>query len=150
MEPQPQAKASARLASDIMTRNPITLSEEDSVWTLHEEMRNLGLHYVPIVDGRKFTGLLSYQDLLKLTPSRLHRDSVTSAIELKDEREHFVADFMRRDVPTVSPDTTVQAAAKLMLSTRAGCLPVVQNDKTLVGIITAYDFIQLLVSTLAA
>lgn len=144
MEPTPQGPAAARVAGDIMTRNPITLSEEDNVWTLQEEMRNLDLHHVPIVDGDKLVGLLSLRDMLSLTPSRLHRDSVTSAIDLHDKRDHFVADVMRRDIDTVSPDTPIQEAVKLMLTTRVGCLPVILEDKTLVGILTTYDLIRLL------
>lgn len=144
MEPTSQGSAAARVASDVMTRNPITLSEEDSIWTLQEEMHNLDLHHIPIIDGGKLVGLLSFQDMLALTPSRLHRDSVTSAIDMQDKRDHFVADVMRRDVHTVSPDTPLRDVAQLMVKIRVGCLPVIQEDRTLVGIITAYDLIRLL------
>jgi len=45
-----------------------------------------------------------------------------------------------RDVVTVTSDTLVQQAARLLLKQRFGCLPVVDERNVLLGILTASDF----------
>ena len=50
---------------------------------------------------------------------------------------------MQRDVDTVTPDTTLAEAARRMRDHKRGCLPVVEEDNKLVGIITETDFLDL-------
>jgi CBS domain-containing protein len=52
---------------------------------------------------------------------------------------------MVRDVVSVRPEATLAAAGKLMLDKRLGCLPVVEADNTLRGILTSSDFLELVV-----
>jgi CBS domain-containing protein len=50
---------------------------------------------------------------------------------------------MVRDVVSVSPETPVAAAGKLLLDKRLGCLPVVNSANELVGIVTSSDFVSI-------
>ena len=50
----------------------------------------------------------------------------------------LVREAMTRDVHTVSPEQSIQEAARLMLQIDAGALPVGENDK-LVGMVTDRD-----------
>jgi CBS domain-containing protein len=52
---------------------------------------------------------------------------------------------MVHDVVTVSPDTPLVLAGKLLLEKRFGCLPVVDAQNVLRGIVTSSDFIRLVV-----
>ena len=52
-----------------------------------------------------------------------------------------VSEIMTRDVVTVSPDTPVAEAAKLLLEKSVNGLPVVDEDNALVGIICQSDLI---------
>ena len=49
-----------------------------------------------------------------------------------------VSDYMTRDVTVVTPNDTLQQAAKIMGQLDCGCLPVGENDR-LVGMITDRD-----------
>ncbi len=51
----------------------------------------------------------------------------------------FVSDIMAIDVVTISMDASVFDAAKIIMETTFNHLPVVSKDKTLVGIVTAWD-----------
>lgn len=53
----------------------------------------------------------------------------------------IASDVMTRDVATITPDTPVLEALRLMLERRISGLPVVDNDGRLVGIITEGDFL---------
>ena len=53
----------------------------------------------------------------------------------------LVKEIMTKDVITVSPDTSVEAAANLMVKHGIGGLPVVDKQQKLIGIITESDFL---------
>jgi CBS domain-containing protein len=55
-----------------------------------------------------------------------------------EEIQMKVSEIMTREVETVTPDTTLQEAAKLMARVDAGALPILENDR-LSGIITDRD-----------
>jgi CBS domain-containing protein len=50
-----------------------------------------------------------------------------------------VAEFMTRDVLVVAPDTSLKEAIQLMADNRVSSLPVVDDQKTLIGIISETD-----------
>jgi CBS domain-containing protein len=49
---------------------------------------------------------------------------------------------MTRDPTTARPSTSLVQAARVMLANKFGCLPVCEEDGTLVGIITEADFVR--------
>ena len=53
-----------------------------------------------------------------------------------------ITELMVVDPITVSPDTPLGEAARVMASEKIGCLPVVSGDKHLVGIVTVVDLLQ--------
>jgi CBS domain-containing protein len=48
----------------------------------------------------------------------------------------------------VFPDTPIVEAAEMLVASKFGCLPVVDSQGKLVGIVTEHDFLKLLVATL--
>jgi CBS domain-containing protein len=52
-----------------------------------------------------------------------------------------VGDVMTRDPVVVGEDTTLAGIARLMLERQIGCVPVIDDQRMLVGIITQADFI---------
>lgn len=93
MEPD-RPSTEPRIVADIMTRNPVTLQEEDSLSLLQGEMENFWLRHIPVVDGKKLVGLVTHRDLLKYTVSALHHDRLRANIDAREKQEHFVADIM--------------------------------------------------------
>ena len=73
-------------------------------------------------------------------------------MEHNEQRRIFdtvrVVDAMHRDVVTVPPELTVSRAAQILLDNKYGCLPVVDADGLLVGILTEADFLRLTVRLL--
>ena len=57
-------------------------------------------------------------------------------------RSGAIADIMRKDLTTVTPETPTIDALRTMRRLRVGCLPVVQDDR-LVGIVTEEDFMEI-------
>lgn len=55
--------------------------------------------------------------------------------------ETIVKDIMQRSVETASPESTVLAVAKRLVEAGLTGLPVIDDDGTLVGVVTEYDVI---------
>jgi len=53
-----------------------------------------------------------------------------------------VSEVMSRRLVTVGPDTTLGDAAALLLKHKIGCLPVVDDDRALIGLITETDLLK--------
>ena len=139
-----------RTVGDIMTPNPIVLNEEDNLAIVQEEMRNLGLRHIPVVDGNKLVGLVTHRDLLQHTLGTLHHSQLLTNLDAHDKREYFVADIMTRDVRTARLDTPIGEAAAELANGRFGCLPVVAEDGTLLGIVSENDLVKLIAAHASA
>jgi CBS domain-containing protein len=98
----------------------------DDVLTYLQER---GFSSVPVIkqtdDGEEYRGLVSREDLIE------HPDEDQLALLL-------------REVPTASPDATVEAVAELMVDAGARRVPVVDGE--LVGIITVTDVVHAIAS----
>lgn len=133
-------------ARDLMTRDVVSLDENDHLDHLDEAMRLLRFRHMPVMDGKKLVGLVSERDVLgvmgsTLLPNKARQDRFLS--------ERFrVADIMTRDVDTVPSDEPLVEVARLMMDKKLGCVPVVDVDGTLLGILTEADFVRLCESLL--
>ena len=136
--------------ADVMTRKLATVSEHDVVANIDEAMHRLRLRHMPVVDANGIlVGLISHPDLMHAASSFLSdREEDRNALI----SEISVGMIMQREVLTVQPDDPLVEAGKLMWDSKIGCLPVVDPEGHLVGIITEADFIaialQLLGSTI--
>ena len=65
------AQARRAAVRDIMSRDLVTLTEDDTLETVLERMLKSGFHRLPILRGRKAVGIVDRHDLLKLLHERL-------------------------------------------------------------------------------
>jgi CBS domain-containing membrane protein len=123
-----QHPESIRIA-DMMTRDPVTLSERTSAARALAHLNEVGVRHLPVVDNdRNLVGVISQRDLLACVRAG---DSKTP-----------LADIMQPDVVAVTPDTPAHEVAYLMLHHGFGCIPVIDRDGHLVGIATDADFVR--------
>lgn len=123
-----------------MTRQILTIGPDDPILMLEEHMESFRFHYLPVVEGDVLVGLISHGDLLHASSSRLS----TSAAEENAIIHQLPAwRIMRQGLVTVRPTEPLERVAALLWETRVGCVPVTEEDGTLVGIITEGDFVRL-------
>lgn len=116
---------------EIFDERPVTASPDESAGVAWERMRSEGVaHLVVLKDGRVL-GLVSRHDLGG-PAGGAHR-----------RMGRRVADLMRRDVVTATPETSIQRASMLMRKHGIGCLPVVVRDR-LVGVLEVTQLLSLL------
>ena len=121
-----------------MKRDPVTLSPEDSFRHAMTLIRQKGIRHLPVVEGGRLVGIVTDRDIRQASPS--------PATSLEVHELHYllekikIREIMTRKVYTVTPDTPIEEAARLMLQHKIGGLPVLQNGG-LVGIITETDIL---------
>jgi acetoin utilization protein AcuB len=113
------------LVADRMSKSPQTASPRDTLAEADAKMHGGNFRHLPIVVDGKLVGMLSDHDV------RQHQG------HLKDTR---VTGAMTDNPITVTPATSMEEAAEIMLERKIGALPVVENEK-LVGMITTTDIL---------
>jgi CBS domain-containing protein len=126
----------------IMTKNVVTLTTQDHLETAEEIFKRQHLRHIPIVEGKKIVGLLSYTDLLRIS----FADAVTdydTEVDTSVYNLFSIEQVMIKNVITVSPEATIKEVAEFLTTQEFHALPVVENDK-LLGIVTTTDLIKYL------
>lgn len=102
------------------------------------KMRQDRVRRYPVVDEKgKLIGIVSEKDLMNASPSQATSLSVWELNYLVSKIT--VEKVMERNVITVSEDTPIEEAARIMADKKIGGLPVVSADGTVIGIITETD-----------
>lgn len=125
------------LVRERMSSNPITITPQTSVSDALRMMREKKVRRLPVLDSKgQLVGIVSDSDLLYASPSPATSLSVW---EIHDLLYRLTVDkVMVREVLTVTEDTPVEEAARIMADRKVGGLPVMRG-KELVGIITETD-----------
>jgi CBS domain-containing protein len=136
------------LVSDIMTRNPRTVSPDAKLKVVASIMCLYRIPALPVVDkDGKLVGNISEMDLLKnLFPTMEDIMSGDAALEIErmtsnysDSMERRVSDMMVRNPVSVSPEMHVLKAVARMTSHRFRRIPVTDSDGRLVGVMSLGD-----------
>ncbi len=117
--------------ADFMTKDLVTVREVDDVALAEALLRLGGIRHLPVVKEHKLVGILTQRDILRSGES-----GKPSA------RDLAVGTVMTKEPTSVRPATGLAQAARIMLERKYGCLPVCEDDGTLVGIVTEADFVR--------
>ncbi|MFO0566119.1 MAG: CBS domain-containing protein [Polyangiaceae bacterium] len=131
---------------DVMTTQVVTVTEDDTIASLDEGFKRFHFRHMPVTRGDKLVGLVTHRDLLHASSSFL-----SSIAEKRDALiyQQPVKLIMQENVITVAPSAPLLDAARLMWDSKLGCLPVVEGEDHLVGIVTEADFLRLWILHLA-
>jgi len=128
-----------------MRTSLITVTKEATLAQARELFHSHRIRHLPVVEGDRLLGIVTDRDIRQAAPSSaggFTPDQIAAFLA-----QIPVTDAMVRDVRTVSPFTTIEEAAKLMIEHKIGCLPVTEAGK-LVGIITETDILGILVDVM--
>lgn len=125
---------------DLMTSKVISVRADDDLASLHDLMLDNHIRHIPVVDDEGcVVGLVSHRDLVGTAISGNEQLPGTELQQLL--RSTKVREVMVTGVDTVDPSEEAEEAARIMLESKYGCLPVTENGE-LVGIITEADFVR--------
>lgn len=132
---------------DHMKRNPYTVGLTQSISEALDIMSACKLKRIPVVDKKgRLLGLLTDKEVSKNTPNNSSSLSVFELNYLLNKLH--VSDIMIKDPVTIDPDALLEEAATKLLDNDIGCLPVIDKDNVLIGIITRTDIFNAFVDLL--
>ncbi|MGC9333977.1 MAG: CBS domain-containing protein [Anaerolineae bacterium] len=127
------------LVAEIMTPHPVVVDPDMPVIQAQRLMKEDNIRHLPVLrEGKGIVGLVTRDSLNRAMPSELSSLSIWE-INYRLGRVQ-VRDVMIKQVITVTEQVTVEEAARIMISRKIGCLPVMR-DGTLVGIVTDIDLL---------
>lgn len=131
---------------DVMSTRPLWVSETTSFKEIAARLREHRVSAFPVLDaGGKVTGVVSDADMLAKEaldggPGGVrHRLGLLHRAERAKADGVLAAELMTSPAVTVTPDDTVQRAARLMRDRKVKRLPVVDAGGRLVGVISRTD-----------
>jgi CBS domain-containing protein len=124
------SKGSTRV-EDVMTRKVITLRPDQTFAdTVNLMAKHSFRHFLVVESTARLVGVISDRDIL------------LAVARTRDWNTSYVRQFMSRDMVAVKPDTKLSVATGMMLSKRINCLPVVDDNGIVCGIITSTDLLK--------
>jgi len=113
----------------LMARDPLIVTPETSVEMAARIMYEHDIRRLPVVEHDKVVGICTPADLLKLILQRKPKGQVD--------------DYLRGDCVPVYDGTPLPVAMEILGFTKSYALPVLNDDVTLVGIVTDADLFRL-------
>jgi len=148
-----------KTVKDIMTEQVVCLEEQDNLAKVMKVMQKGKFRHVPVVDKQKrLVGIISDRDVLRLLPFRGGQNRPRTEVfraELfdVDPDEPVIRQpinrIMKRDIIHVHPNCGFHDAVKMLHEMRISCLPVTDDEKKLLGIVTVIDVMRGLLAAYA-
>ena len=113
--------------SEIMTTNVQTATQQTTLREVGVMMRDGDMGAVPVVDNERLVGIVT------------DRDIVVRGVAEGKTGDSALGDVMTTDLVTVTPDSFVFEAIRLMGDKQVRRMPVVDADGRLAGIISMAD-----------
>jgi CBS domain-containing protein len=122
------------MVQHVMRRNFAQADPEESVASARETMRLGRMRHLLVTRGDALLGILSYRDLLE----RLQREGA----ENESAEPLRVSELMRKTPVCIAPEASLAEAADRLCRYHIGCVPVVNAQDKLVGLVTETDLLR--------
>lgn len=115
----------------IMSRNLYTVQEDDLVDLIPNIMTWKNIQHLPVENDKgAFVGIVTSRQLIEYYSKKL-----------PNEKSKIVKEIMSNNLITVTVDTLTTDAVSLLRKHNIGCLPVLDSEGKLIGIVTEKDFV---------
>ena len=130
------------LIRDICVKEPHTIDVKEPFSRVWELFRTFSIRHVPVInDQRVVQGIVSQRDLYKTISPR--KDLEGEFLYTKEMLDKFILkNVMNTNLSTLSPNDTLGKVIELMVKKKYGCIPIVDANKKLVGVVTQIDVLR--------
>jgi CBS domain-containing protein len=127
----------------IMSSDLVTIDQSQPVSRARQLLESGDRHHLPVVNGDDLVGIISWNDILRVTFGDFGDQDGRSLDAILDHT-YKLSDLANAQPVSIQVSGTVRDAAHQLASNNFHSLPVVDGNK-LVGIVTSTDLIQYLV-----
>ena len=126
----------------IMSSPVVSVGLDDTLGTIKEIFDNAPFHHLPVLEGDVLWGVISDRDVYKqLSPTLGTPMETTRDVAILHKRVHT---FMTRKPITLPKTATLFEAIAIFTQHDISCIPIVDAQKHVEGIVTTHDLIKLL------
>lgn len=126
--------------SEIMSKNVVTVGLDDTLREVKKIFDNTRFHHLLVVEDDGLIGVISDRDLLKsISPN------VGTLAESADDEATLnkrVHQIMTRKLITLNDKATIKDAVALFNSSHISCIPIIDNKREAVGILSWRDILK--------
>lgn len=126
-------------ASDIMVTNVICVDVDERLPNVRALMETHNFHHLPVTDENKIVGIISDRDLLRLISPFIN--SVSEQPRDLDTLNRAAHQAMTRQPITIKADTPIEEILTWFKRVDISCLPVIDEEEHVIGIISWRDLI---------
>ncbi len=132
------------LTKNWMTRNVFTINVEDSMSMADKIMKQYKISFLPVLDKGNLVGIITNGDLKRASASEATTLDIFEVAYLIDQIK--VGDIMTKKAITISATHTIDEAAEILLEKGISGVPVVDESKKIIGVLTRSDILKVLIS----
>jgi len=125
----------AASVKDALNRDPVLTGKNTSLNEAVKGMLSTEISHLLVVDGERLVGIVSEKDVLSKLATIRTWSASTGGLH--------VSSFVKRKPFTLSPDTSLQDAVRVMLRENLGAVPVMESGR-LIGLLTKEDVLKVL------
>jgi CBS domain-containing protein len=140
MSPNEGMNVDKLTVADLMSREVVAVDETATLQEAARLMVSKGIRHLPVRQGTRAVAVLSDRDL---------RLMVTDLVDPAERRAYMESTLAVKHAssPVISttPETPVRDVARIFVESRIGCMPVLDADDNLLGIVTQTDLLKWIV-----
>jgi acetoin utilization protein AcuB len=132
------------LVKNWMSKDVITVDVDDSMQNAIYILQEHNINILPVMENGNIAGIIADRDLKKASPSDATTLDMHELMYIISKIK--VRNLMQKTVYTIPPDFTIEEAAAMLMEKKISGLPVVDEKKQLIGIITRSDIFRVIIS----
>jgi acetoin utilization protein AcuB len=127
---------------DIMQPKVVTVTADGSLWEVKMLFENTKFHHLLVTDDKKLVGVVSDRDYLKAASPNLNQQATTAADGATLNQR--VSNIMSTQLKTLAAEDSIFDAITLFNQANISCIPIVDHDMNIKGIISWRDIMKLM------
>jgi len=125
-------------AQDLMTEKVISIQPDDTLKSAMILMKKHHIRHIPVTNlSNELLGLISHRDILAISISSIVEIDKRILSEVYSELK--IKNIMKQNLFYALKKNPLSEMIEVMVKNKIGCLPVIDKDKTLLGIFTETD-----------
>jgi len=132
------------LIKDMLVKKPYTITVDSQFSKVWDMFVSYKIRHLPVLNDKNIlVGIITQRDLYKIISPRKTMEG-NFVYDKNMLNKYILKNVMKKSVLTLSPTDTLGSAIEIMVRKKYGCIPIVNDDKTLAGIITQIDVLRII------
>ena len=123
---------------DVMTDNPLMMAPTETVRQADELMAENNIRQIPVVKNRELVGIVTDRDIRSFLSGALLENPAARENALNTK----IGDIMTTEPADLTPDDDLQDVVEMLIEHKYGAIPVVDEERHLVGIVSYIDVLR--------